>query len=118
MNKHKRSKMLQPTLYVSSKLTSTINKNEGTATTDDEFQELCHMQQAFKSIKNWNFLQPGGEIEWLNITQDFLKGFPNVHSKQKLQPIIIPMKFHIEAKKMALIKLHRAIAEEDCDPLI
>jgi len=28
------------------------------------------------------------------------------------------MKFHVEAKKMALIKLHRAIEEEDCDPLI
>jgi len=34
------------------------------------------MQQAFKSIKNWNYLQPGKEIEWLTITQDFLKGFP------------------------------------------
>jgi len=76
------------------------------------------MQQAFKSIKNWNFLQPGNEIEWLNITQDFLKKFPNVHPKQKLQLIIILMKFHVEAKKMALIKLHRAIEEEDCDPLI
>jgi len=28
------------------------------------------------------------------------------------------MKFHVEAKKMAPIKLHRAIEEEDCDPLI
>ena len=76
------------------------------------------MQQAFKSIKNWNFLQPGNEIEWLNITQHFPKGFPNVHSKQKLQLIITLMKFHVEAKKMALIKLHRAIEEKDCDPLI
>ena len=82
------------------------------------------MQQAFKSIKNWNYLQPGSEIEWLTITQDFLKGFPNVHSKQKLQLIITLMKVHIhesphvEAKNMALIKLHRAIEEEDCDTLI
>ena len=28
------------------------------------------------------------------------------------------MKFHVEAKKMALIKLHRAFEEEDCDQLI
>jgi len=28
------------------------------------------------------------------------------------------MKFHAEAKKMALLKLHRAIEEEDCDPLV
>ena len=41
-----------------------------------------------------------------------------MHSKQKLQLIITLMKFHVEAKKMALIKLHRAIEEEDCDPLI
>jgi len=27
------------------------------------------------------------------------------------------MKYHIEAKKMALIKLHRAMEEEDSDPL-
>jgi len=74
------------------------------------------MQQAFKSIKNWNYLQPRSEIEWLTITQDFLKGFPNVHSKQKLELIIALMKFHAEAKKIALLKLHRAI-EEDCDPL-
>jgi len=77
---------------------------------------LCNKH--LKSIKNWNFLQPGNEIEWLTITQDFLKGFPSVHSKQKLQLIITLMKFHVEAKKMALIKLHRAIEEEDCDPLI
>jgi len=63
-------------------------------------------------------LQPRNEIEWLNISQDFLKGFPNVHPKQKLQLIITLMKFHVEAKKMALIKLHGAIEEEDCDPLI
>jgi len=108
----------QPTLDVSPKPTSTIDKNDELTTTEDEFQELCHKQQAFKSIKNWNFLQPGNEIEWLNITQHFPKGFPNVHSKQKLQLIITLMKFHVEAKKMALIKLHRAIEEKDCDPLI
>ena len=28
------------------------------------------------------------------------------------------MKFHTEAKKMALLKLHRATEEEDCDPLV
>ena len=116
MNKNKRSKT--PTLWVLPNPTSTIDKNEETITRDDEFQELCHMQQAFKSIKNWNFLQPGNEIEWLNITQDLLKGFPNVHSKQKLRLIITLMKFHVEAKKMALIKLHRSIEEEDCDPLV
>jgi len=38
------------------------------------------MQQAFKSIKTWNYLQPGREIEWLTITQDFLKGFPKMQS--------------------------------------
>jgi len=27
------------------------------------------------------------------------------------------MKFHVEAKKIALIKFHRATEEEDCDPL-
>jgi len=86
-------------------------------TNDVEFQELCPMQQAFKSIKNWNFLQPGSEIEWLTITQGFLKGFPNVHSKQKLQLIIALMKFHIEAKNMALLKLRRAIEEENYGPL-
>jgi len=107
----------QPTLDAFPKPTSTIDKKDELTTTDDEFQELCHIQQAFKSIKNWNFLQPGNEIQWLNTTQDFLKGFPNVHSKQKLQLIITLMKFHVEAKKMALIKLHRAI-EEDCDTLI
>jgi len=53
----------QPTLYVFPKPTSTIDKNEETTTTDDEFQELLLMQQALKSIKNWNFLQPGNEIE-------------------------------------------------------
>ena len=53
----------QPTFHVSSKPTSTIDKNEETTTIDDEFQEMCFMQQAFKSIKNWNFLQPGNEIE-------------------------------------------------------
>ena len=76
------------------------------------------MRQAFKLIKNWNYLQRGREIEWLTITQDFIKGFPNVHSKQKLQLIIALMKFHEEAKKMTLLKFHRAIEEEDCDPLV
>jgi len=99
----------QPTLGVSPK---------PIATTDVEFQELRSMQQAFKSIKNCNFLQPGNEIEWLIVTQDFLKGFPNVHSKQRLQLIIAFMKFHVEAKKMALLKLHRAIGAEDCNPLV
>jgi len=76
------------------------------------------MQQAFKSLKNWNFLQLGNKIDWLNITQDFLKGFPNVHPRQKLQLIITLMKFHMQAKKLPLIKLHRAIEKKDCDPLI
>jgi len=40
------------------------------------FQELRSMQQTFISIKIWNYLQPGKEIGWLNITQDFVKGFP------------------------------------------
>jgi len=116
MNANERSKRL--ILRIPPKVTSTIDKNEENAITEVEFQELHHMQQAFMSIKNWNFLQPGNKIEWLNITQDFLKTFPNVHPKQKLQLIIILMKYHVEAKKIALIKLHRAIEEEDCDPLI
>jgi len=108
----------QPTLCVSPKPVSTIGKDDEIATNDIEFQELCSMQQAFKSIKNWNYLKPGSEIEWLTITQDFLKEFPNVHSKQKLQLIIALMKFHAEAKRMALLKLHRAIEEEENgDPL-
>jgi len=89
----------QPTLWVSPKPVSTTDKNHEIETTDVEFQELRSMQQSFKSIKNRNFLQPGSEIEWLNITRDFLKGFPNVHSTQKLQLIIALMKFHAEAKK-------------------
>jgi len=108
----------QPILGVPPKSVSTIDKKDEAATTDVEFQELRSMQQAFKSIKNWNYLQPGSEIKWLIITQDFLKGFPIVHSKQKLQLIIALMKFHTEAKKMALLKLHRATEEEDCDPLV
>jgi len=116
MNKNERSKI--PTLCIPTKQTSIIDKNEEIATTEAEFQELWHMQQAFKSIKNWNFLQPGNVIEWLNITQDFLKTFPNVYPKQKLQLIITLMKYHVEAKTLAVIKLHRAIEEEDCDPLI
>jgi len=28
------------------------------------------------------------------------------------------MTFHVEAKRMALIKLHRVIEEEDCDTLV
>jgi len=115
MNKNEQSKI--PTLCIPPKPTSTIVKNEKNTTTEAEFQELWHVQQAFKTTKNWNFLQPGNEIEWLNITQVFLKEFPNVHPKQKLQLIITLMKFHVEAKKMALIKLHRAIEKEDCDPL-
>jgi len=75
----------QPTLCVSPKPVSITDKNDEIATTEVEFQELRSMPQAFKSIKHWNFLQPGSEIECLIITQDFLKGFPNVHSKQKLQ---------------------------------
>jgi len=108
----------QPAPCVSPKPVSTIGKNDEIVTTDVEYQELCSMQQAFKSIKTWNYLQPGNEIEWLTITQDFLKGFPNVPPKQKMQLIIALMKFHVEAKKMALLKLHRAIEEEDCGPLV
>jgi len=116
MNANERSKRL--TLRIPLKSTSTIDKNEDIATTEAEFQEIWYMQQAFKSIKNWNFLQPENEIEWLYITQDFLKTFPNVHPKQKLQLIITFMKYHVEAEKMALIKLHRVIEEKECDPLI
>ena len=65
----------QPTMYVSPKPVSTIGKNDETALADVEFQELRSMQQAFKAIKNWNFLQPENEMEWMIITQDFLKGF-------------------------------------------
>jgi len=54
MNKHERSKI--PTMCIPPNSTSIIDKNEENATTEDEFQELCHMQQAFKTIKNWNFL--------------------------------------------------------------
>jgi len=114
MNANERSKRLTLRIYPTP--TSIIDKNEDNAITEVEFQELYNMQQAFKSIKNWNFLHQGNEIEWLNITQDFLKTFPNVHPKQKLQLIITLMKYHVEAKKRALIKLHRAIEEEDCDP--
>jgi len=35
----------------------------------------------------------------------------------KLQLIIALMKFHAEAKEIALLKIHRPI-EEDCDPLV
>ena len=107
----------QPAPCVSPKPVSTIGKNDKIATTNVEYQELRSKQQAFKSIKNWNFVQPGNEIEWLIITQDFLKGFSNMHSKQKLQLIIALMKFHIEAKNMALLKLRRAIEEENYGPL-
>jgi len=41
-----------------------------------------------------------------------------VHSKQKLQLIIALVKFHAEAKNMALLKLHRDIEEENGDPLV
>jgi len=34
-----------------------------------------------------------------------------------MQLIVALMKFHAEAKKMASLKLHRAI-EGDCDPLV
>ena len=44
----------QPTLCVSPKLVSAIGKNDEIATPDVEYQELRSMQQAFKSIKNWN----------------------------------------------------------------
>ena len=108
---------IQSTLCVSLKPVSTIDENDETATTDVEFQELRSMQQAFKSIKTWKYLQRGNEIEWLTFTQDILKGFPNMHSKQKLQRIIALMKFHIEAENMALVKLHRANEEENYDPL-
>ena len=107
-----------PTWNVSPEPTPTIEKNDETVITEREYQELRSMQQAFKSIKNWNFLQPGNEMEWMIITQDFLKGFPNVHSKQELQLIIALMKFHVEAKNMALLKLHGAIEEENGDPLV
>jgi len=46
----------QSALCVSPKLVSTISKNDEIVTTDVEFQELHSMQQAFKSIKNWNYL--------------------------------------------------------------
>ena len=108
----------QPPSWVSPKSVSTTSKNDETAANDVEYQELRSMQQVFKAIKNWNFLQPGNEMEWMIITQDFLKGFPNVHSKQKLQLIIALMEFHVEAKNMALLKLHRAIEEEDYDLLV
>jgi len=116
MNAHKRSNRL--ILRIPPKPVSISDKHEDNATTEAEFQELYYMQQAFKLMKNWNFLQPGNETEWMNITQDFLKNFPNVHCKQKLQLIITLMKYHAEATKMALIKLHRAIEEEDCNPLL
>jgi len=35
-----------------------------------------------------------------------------MHSKQKLQLIIALMKFHIEAKNMALVKLHKALKKK------
>jgi len=53
-----------------------------------EYQEWCTMQKGFKSIKTWNTLQPGNEMEWLKITKDFLSWFPKVNSKQKLQIIV------------------------------
>jgi len=107
-----------PTWNVSPKPTTTIDKNDEMVTTEREYQELRSMQQAFKSIKNLNYLQPVCEMEWLTITQDFLRGFANMHSIQKLQLIIALMEFHIEAKNMSLAKLHRAIEEENGDPLV
>ena len=68
-----------PTWNVSPEPTPTIEKNDETVITEREYQELRSMQQAFKSIKNWNYLQPGREMEWLTITQDFLRGFPNIN---------------------------------------
>jgi len=37
--------------------------------------------------------------------EPLLKGFPKMQTKQKLQLIIALMKFHTEAKNMALVKL-------------
>jgi len=68
-----------PTWNVSPEPITTIDKNDEIVTTEREYQELRSMQQAFKSIKNWNYLQPGREMEWLTITQDFLRGFPNIN---------------------------------------
>jgi len=67
--------------------------------------ELHFMQQTFKSIKNWNHLQPRCEMEWLTITRDFFKEVQNMRSRQKLQPIMTLIRFHREAKNMALVKL-------------
>jgi len=115
MHAHKQHNRLL--LHIPPKPNSISDKHEDNTKTEAESQELYYMQQAFKLIKKWNFLQPGNEIEWMNITQDFLKNFPNVHPKQKLQLILTLMKYHMEAKKMPLIKLHRAIEEEEDDPL-
>jgi len=57
-------------------LISNADKQEDNTTIKMEFQGLYYMQQAFK-LKKWNYLQPGNEIEWMNITQDFLKNFPD-----------------------------------------
>ena len=62
-------------------------------------------------------MQSGNEIEWMNIIQDFLKTYLNERPKRKLPLIIILMKYHTETRKMALMKLHRAIEEEDSDQL-
>jgi len=82
-----------------------------------EYQEWCTMQKAFKSIKIWNALQPGNEMEWLKIAKDFLNEFPKVNSKQKLQTIVSRMQCHVEAKHVALSKLQQAIDDDKRDPL-
>jgi len=82
-----------------------------------EYQEWCTMQKACKSIKTWNTLQPGNEMEWLKITKDFLNEFPKVNSKQKLQIIVSLMQSHVDAKHMTLSKLQQAIDDDKQHPL-
>jgi len=81
-----------------------------------EYQEWFTMQKAFKSIKIWNTLQPGKEMEWLKITKSFLKEFPKVNSKQQLQTIASVMQSYVDAKHMALSKLQQAIDDDKQDP--
>jgi len=82
-----------------------------------EYQQWCTMQKAFKSIKIWNTLQPGNEMEWLKITKDFLNEFPKVNSKHKLQTSVSLMQSHVDAKHIALSKLQQAIDDDKQDPL-
>jgi len=63
------------------------------------------MQNAFKSIKILNMLQPGNEMGWLKITKFSSMSSPDVSFKQNLQTTEASVHAHIDAKRIALSKL-------------